>query len=159
MSSSIKFGDKSEYFHHFCSDGHAVRECLFLLSNFGLHLSDINCETSEHVNKVLKGILVRLQGFANRAVSKYEGHGDDNYTILNSLGYVMQEHMIRFYHHFDTFLPKKQPTHCGICNGLDHNARTCALACPVCHQGYYLGHSQKKCEQLQDQDVVDENNN
>ena len=155
MSSSIKFGDKSEYFHHFCSDGHAVRECLFLLSNFGLHLSDINCETSEHVNKVLKGILVRLQGFSNRAVSKYEGHGDDNYTILNSLGYVMQEHMIRFYHHFDTFLPKKQPTHCGICNGLDHNARTCALACPVCHQGYYLGHSRKKCEQLQDQDVVD----
>ena len=68
MSSTIKFGDKSEYFHHFCSNSHAAHECLFLLNNFGLHLSGINCETSEHVNKVLKGIIVHLQGFVNRAV-------------------------------------------------------------------------------------------
>jgi hypothetical protein len=54
---NAKFGDKSEYFHQLCTPNHAERECLYLLNNFGLHLSDINTESSEHTNKGLFKIL------------------------------------------------------------------------------------------------------
>lgn len=146
---NIKFGDHSEYFHHICVANHAERECRYLLSTFGIHLSDLNCETSEHMNKVLKGLLVRMQGFANRPVSRYVGEEDEEATsspsVLNHLGYVIQEHMIKFYHNFDTLLPRKKPTHCGICDGLDHNARSCLLKCPHCLRGYYVGHRARNC--------------
>ena len=144
---NLKFGDKSEYFHHICTMQHAERECRYLLENYGIHLSEINCELSEHANKVFKGLLVRLQGFANRCIAKYsDGNGGDSNSVLNHFGFVIQEHMLKFYHHFDTLLPRKGTTHCGICDGVNHNARGCKLACRECGKGYYVGHSRLKCE-------------
>ena len=144
---NLKFGDKSEYFNHICTMQHAERECRYLLENYGIHLSEINCELSEHANKVFKGLLVRLQGFANRCIAKYsDGNGGDSNSVLNHFGFVIQEHMLKFYHHFDTLLPRKGTTHCGICDGVNHNARGCKLACRECGKGYYVGHSRLKCE-------------
>ena len=105
-----------------------------------------NFETTEHCNKVLKGILVRLQGFANRCISKYRHHEFTSSTVLNHLGFVIQEHLIQFYHNFDTVVPRKKPTHCGLCDGMDHNARSCSMQCPICEKGYYVGHTKAKCE-------------
>ena len=92
----MKFGDKCEYFHHLCLVFHAELECMYLLQNFGLHLSEINAETSEHANKVLKGILVHLKGFANLAVTIYQCDNVVSNTVLNHLGFVIQKHMLKF---------------------------------------------------------------
>jgi len=56
------FGEHSEYLHFLTAVDHAEKECRFLLDTIGAHLSEMNCETNEHLNKILKGILVRLQG-------------------------------------------------------------------------------------------------
>lgn len=142
---NINFGDHSEYFHGLCSSQHIARECIYLLSNYGIHLADLNCETNEHLNKVLKGILVRLQAFANLKLGVYVCDGEIDYSILNHLGYVLQEHMIKFYHNFDTLLPRKGPTHCGICNELYHNAAGCQKECPYCGKKYFKGHRAADC--------------
>lgn len=142
---NIKFGDHSEYFHCLCSSDHLARECMFVLGNWGIHLSEINCETNEHLNKILKGILVRLQGFAHIKLGKYIYDGQVDDSILNHLGYVIHEHLIKFYHNFDTVLPRKAVTHCGLCDGLNHNAAGCPKSCPYCGKGYYKGHRAKNC--------------
>ena len=50
----LKFGDMSEYFHHITKPNHAERECLYLLTQFGIHLSEINTETTEHCNSSVR---------------------------------------------------------------------------------------------------------
>ena len=60
----------------------------------GLHLSSINAESSEHTNKILKGVLVRLKRFTRRA--KYCTDEVESKTALNHLGSVMFEHIIIF---------------------------------------------------------------
>jgi hypothetical protein len=65
LNLNIDFGEHSEYMHLLTTLNHAEQDCCWLLETYGAHLSEANCETNEHVNKVLKGILVRLQGFAN----------------------------------------------------------------------------------------------
>ena len=94
----------------------------------------------------MKGILLQLQGFANHCISKYRHHEFTSSTVLNHLGFVIQEHLIQFYHNFDTVVPRKKPTHCGLCDGMDHNARSCSMQCPICEKGYYVGHTKAKCE-------------
>ena len=86
---NIDFGEHSEYMHLLTTLNHAEQDCRWLLETYGAHLSEVNCETNEHVNKVLKGILVRLQGFANRPVGNH-GTSEDN-KILNHFGFVLQE--------------------------------------------------------------------
>ena len=58
------FDDHSEYLHSLTAVDHAEKECRYLLDSIGAraHLSELNCETNEHSNKILKGILIRLQG-------------------------------------------------------------------------------------------------
>ena len=85
------YGELSEYLHFVTALHHAEKECRFLLEKLGAHLSEFNCETNEHLNKILKGILVRLQGFANRPVGTH-GTTEDN-AILNHFGFVLQEHI------------------------------------------------------------------
>ena len=116
----------------------------YLLKTFGLHLSDINTESLEHTNKILKEILVCLQGFAMRAIAKHCTDEVESNTTLNHLGFVMFEHMIKFFHAFDTMLPKKHDTHCGLCDGINHNTHTCTLVCPICMKGYFVRHTHAK---------------
>ena len=138
------FGEHSEYLHFLTAVDHAEKECRFLLDTIGAHLSEMNCETNEHLNKILKGILVRLQGFANRPVGNY-GSAEEN-AILNHFGFVLQEHMLKFYHSFDSVLPRKKATTCGICSLPDHNARSCKQKCPICNKKYFLGHNRNNCQ-------------
>ena len=141
----LDFGEHSEYLHFLTAVDHAEKECRFLLDTIGAHLSEMNCKTNEHLNKILKGILVRLQGFANRPVGNY-GSAEEN-AILNHFGFVLQEHahMLKFYHSFDSVLPQKKQPH-GICSLPDHNARSCKQKCPICNKKYFLGHNRNNCQ-------------
>ena len=56
------FDDHSEYLHSLTAVDHAEKECRFLLDFISPHLSEMNFEPTEHLNKILKGILVHLQG-------------------------------------------------------------------------------------------------
>lgn len=145
---NVKFGDHSEYFHNLCSSHHLARECIYTLENWGIHLADLNCETNEHLNKVLKGLLVHLQGFAHLKLGQYTCDGERDDSILNHLGFVIHEHLVKFYHNFDTLLPRKKPTHCGICDGINHNAAGCPKTCVYCGKGYFRGHRARECEAI-----------
>ena len=65
----FKFGDHSDYLHFLVT--HCTDQCLYTLTKFRRHISEFNCQTSEHDNKVLKRLVEQLSLSPERALQKY----------------------------------------------------------------------------------------
>ena len=136
---NLDFKAHSYYMHWLLYE--AERDCRFVINTLGVHISKLNEQTSEHMNKVLKAILVRLQGFTNRAV----GNSASGDNLFNKMGFVINENHIHNFYHFLTICPKKKGPTCGICGQTGHYQRSCNLPCTVCGAFYYKGHHKSIC--------------
>ena len=137
---NIDFKEHSYYMHSLIL--HAVKECRFVLEVCKCHISNLNEQTSEHLNKILKALLVKLQGFTNRAVGGGEDAADDT---LNKMGYVMRENFLQNFHFFDSLVRKRRPPKCGLCDEVGHYQRSCKKPCTKCKCFYFKGHNKGSC--------------
>ena len=142
---NINLGDHSDYMHWLCAPEHADAECIYVLQRTGLHLSDLNAQTAESNHKILRAMLVRLQGFTNRAMGSTGGSDLKDEPVFNKMSFAMHEALVRVLHYFETLTPKQKPTVCGICNNEGHNQKSCKQTCSKCGSSYYLGHDKKTC--------------
>ena len=118
---NINLGDHSDYMHWLCAPEHADAECIYVLQRTGLHLSDLNAQTAESNHKILRAMLVRLQGFTNRAMGSTGGSDLKDEPVFNKMSFAMHEALVRVLHYFETLTPKQKPTVCGICNNEGHS--------------------------------------
>ena len=88
------FGDRSEYLHFLTAVDHAERSADSCWIPLVLICLEMNCEPNVHLNKILKGILVRLQGFSNRPLGNC-GSAEEN-AILNHLAVFSKSIYLNF---------------------------------------------------------------
>jgi hypothetical protein len=106
---------------------HAKYQCLFTLEVLDRHISEFNCQTTEHFNKLLKRLVERLHGFANRGVGNSRTPvAQGGVNIYNKFGFVMRECTTRLLHFFPSIVNKcPQQRKCTKCRKVGHYRSTC----------------------------------
>ena len=82
----------------------------FVINTLGVHISKLNEQTSEHMIKALKAILVQLQGFTNRAV----GNSGTDAGCFSKTGFVVNDNHIHNFYNFCIIRLKKHHQHVGL---------------------------------------------
>ena len=118
---------KSDYMHWLVC--HAKQQCLFMLQKPKRHISEFNCQTTEHFNKILKRLVERLHGFTRKGVGKTKNNQQGEVDLYNKFGFVMRECIIRLLH-FPGTIVKQCPkqTKCTKCRIPGHNRKSCTSA-------------------------------
>lgn len=157
---NIRVFDHSFYFHNLLAPGHMDEEYRYFLTNFNIHPSKLNTQTSEGVHKFLQGTLKNLQAFTHRSVGTGKLVVNDCGAIFNKLSFVMHERMARLFFYPETIARKRPVYKCGICDSTLHTQKNCKERCSICGSYYYKHHSKKTCKlsvsPLQPHDLFEE---
>ena len=95
---NISLAEHSEYMHIVCAPKHLESQVLYTLNQYGSHFTRFNEEASEANHRIMRAVLIRMQGFTHRAVGNAGSKSRFKSTcVFNKVSYLM--HNTKFLTH------------------------------------------------------------